>query len=124
MIKWMDFYHGMISVVLDSSPEAMARRYLYGKAGCYRPRTYGVEYRTLSNFWCKTEVLMKLMWCLTNDLISRTVYWGPTELDAVVTQDVINTNDQAFATEIINELCWPNFSELTRQTLKEAGYER
>lgn len=35
------------------------RRKLYGKAGAYRPKPYGVEYRTLSNVWITDERLMR-----------------------------------------------------------------
>ena len=44
----MDLFLGVPSVTLDSDTR---RRELYGKAGAYRAKDYGVEYRTLSNFW-------------------------------------------------------------------------
>lgn len=47
-IRAMDLFLGVPSVVMDSGKE---RRELYGKAGAFRPKPYGVEYRTLSNFW-------------------------------------------------------------------------
>lgn len=47
-IRAMDLFLGVPSVLLDSGT---LRRELYGKAGCFRPKKYGVEYRTLSNFW-------------------------------------------------------------------------
>jgi hypothetical protein len=31
---------------------------MYGKAGAVRAKSYGVEYRVLSNFWLKSEELM------------------------------------------------------------------
>jgi hypothetical protein len=48
LVKWFDLYLGIPSLIMDTDTE---RRKLYGKAGCYRPKDYGVEYRTLSNFW-------------------------------------------------------------------------
>ena len=48
VIRAMDLFLGVPSVALD---KGTLRRELYGKAGCYRPKAYGVEYRTLSNFW-------------------------------------------------------------------------
>jgi hypothetical protein len=67
--KLMDGMHGYVSTVLDSSAEAIERKNLYGKAGCFRPTEYGIEYRTLSNFWCKDEKLMRLIYHLTDDAI-------------------------------------------------------
>lgn len=46
--KQLDFFLGLPSLVWD---EDVTRRDLYGKAGCYRPKRYGMEYRTLSNAW-------------------------------------------------------------------------
>lgn len=48
VIRAMDLFLGVPSVVRDNGT---LRRNLYGKAGCFRPKSYGVEYRTLSNFW-------------------------------------------------------------------------
>ncbi len=38
------------------------RRQLYGKAGAYRLKEYGVEYRTPSNVWLTDDKTMRLMW--------------------------------------------------------------
>ena len=48
IIKAMDLFLGVPSIILDSDN---IRRKTYGKAGAFRPKKYGVEYRTLSNFW-------------------------------------------------------------------------
>lgn len=47
-IKYLDLFLGVPSILVT---DANDRRKLYGKAGCYRPKPYGVEYRTLDNFW-------------------------------------------------------------------------
>lgn len=52
IIKYLDYKLGVASVLHD--PDAR-RRELYGKAGAYRDKSYGVEYRTLSNYWIFTE---------------------------------------------------------------------
>jgi hypothetical protein len=68
VIKSMDIFLGIPSVLMD---EDKLRRTLYGQAGSMRPKKYpdgmyGVEYRTLSNFWTKNEELMK--WAYNNTL--------------------------------------------------------
>ena len=37
------------------------RQELYGQAGAFRPKPYGVEYRTLSNAWLNSEDTMKFV---------------------------------------------------------------
>jgi len=54
LIKAHDLFCGVASVLYDSD---VRRREIYGKAGAHRIKGYGVEYRTLSNFWLKTPEL-------------------------------------------------------------------
>lgn len=56
IVKAMDVTLGLHSVSLD---EDFRRKEMYGKAGCFRFKDYGVEYRTLSNFWIKNDNLIK-----------------------------------------------------------------
>jgi len=51
IIKALDLFLGVPSTFLDGDT---LRRSLYGKAGAYRPKDYGVEYRVLSNFWIRS----------------------------------------------------------------------
>lgn len=64
-IKMMDLVLGTLSVILDSDPTSMERRALYGGAGAHRPKSYGVEYRSIGNFWVKSPELVELMHDLT-----------------------------------------------------------
>jgi hypothetical protein len=48
LVRVMDLYLGVPSVLIDDDVD---RRRLYGSAGAFRSQPYGVEYRTLSNFW-------------------------------------------------------------------------
>lgn len=48
VVRAMDLFLGVPSVLLDDD---VRRRDLYGKPGAFRSKPYGVEYRTLSNFW-------------------------------------------------------------------------
>lgn len=61
-VKALDYNLGVASVLIDPDKD---RRSLYGKAGSFRPKFKangdpydGVEYRTLSNFWLKSDDLM------------------------------------------------------------------
>lgn len=53
--KQLDCVLGLGSLLYDSDNQ---RRTLYGKAGAFRPKSYGVEYRTLSNAWLKSPKLI------------------------------------------------------------------
>jgi len=101
MIKTADLYLGVPSVLLDNDTE---RRKLYGKAGCLRFKPYGVEYRTLSNFWIWDKktiswVYHQVATCIDKceEFISST-----TEEDRLKIQDCINNNDKDTAKQLIN----------------------
>lgn len=48
LTKILDVYLGVPSLLWDHDKQ---RRELYGRAGAFRPKSYGMEYRTLSNAW-------------------------------------------------------------------------
>lgn len=54
--RQMDYYLGVPSLLWDQDS---TRRKLYGKAGAFRPKPYGVEYRVLSNRWLDSDALMR-----------------------------------------------------------------
>lgn len=64
MMKLMDWHVGTWSCTVD--PDKI-RRQLYGKAGACRYKSYGAEYRTLSNFWVMDEALRLEVWNRTVD---------------------------------------------------------
>lgn len=76
LVKNLDVYLGIPSLVWD---EQMAepgtsdiRRKLYGAAGAFRPKPYGVEYRVLSNTWITDRVLRKTVFENTLLAIKKT----------------------------------------------------
>lgn len=62
LVKNLDVFVGIPAVIWDTefAPEgAPKRRALYGKAGAFRPKPYGLEYRVLSNIWITDKVFRK-----------------------------------------------------------------
>ncbi len=55
VVKAMDLFVGCLMLEFDHDED---RRLLYGKAGAFRKKDYGVEYRTLSNFWIFSDELL------------------------------------------------------------------
>ncbi len=67
--KQLDWSLGLGSMLYDNNPAAKKRRQLYGAAGCFRPKSYGVEYRTLSNSWLASKELMEWVFSTTKKSI-------------------------------------------------------
>lgn len=53
IVMGLDAYIGVPSIFLDNDTE---RRKLYGRAGAFRIKPYGVEWRTSSNWWTKNPI--------------------------------------------------------------------
>jgi hypothetical protein len=70
LIKQLDCYLGLPSLLFDRDVQ---RRKMYGAAGAFRPKSYGVEYRVLSNAWLLNENRMRFVFNQTvravNDLL-------------------------------------------------------
>lgn len=131
-IRIMDTFHGIMSVVLDNDNSAVRRRELYGKAGCHRPTSYGVEYRVLSNFWLKSPDLVKLMDSLIQDVLSymkQHEYGFLTDLDSEFKlvndiggpeeiQRIINDSDVDQAKLTVDKYLSPYLSNDTKDLLQ------
>ena len=91
LIRAMDVFLGLPSLFLDADAR---RRKLYGKAGACRLKPYGVEYRTLSNFWLKSPEYIEWVWKGTQraiDFVNSNKHILNT--DAYEIQRTINTGD-------------------------------
>ncbi len=51
---------GVSIPALEAENKGGSRIHSYGKAGNFRPKPYGIEYRTPSNWWLKDPISMKL----------------------------------------------------------------
>lgn len=101
LIKAHDLFCGVASVLYDSDTK---RREIYGKAGAHRIKDYGVEYRTLSNFWIASEELMEWVYNqsekavqFVNDGREIPAKWGRKIVEC------INTSNKNLVAEIDRE---------------------
>jgi hypothetical protein len=104
IIKQLDWTVGLGMCAIDSDTE---RRKIYGKAGAYRPKSYGVEYRTPSNVWIFSKSYRRFIHRLVNRAITDmsagriydqlyTSYGNP--------QTIINEGDQGAAAALLKQL--------------------
>jgi hypothetical protein len=59
VVKAMDLFVGCQMLEFDTDTD---RRKLYGKAGAFRMKPYGVEYRTASNAWITSDERIRWAW--------------------------------------------------------------
>lgn len=66
----LDLQLGAVSLFWDNDDK---RRSLYGAAGAFRPKPYGMEYRTLSNQWLLKEELIRFVYRQTIKAVENTL---------------------------------------------------
>jgi len=97
-----DYYLGIQSLLWDPDP---TRRLLYGKAGAFRPKHYGVEYRTLSNRWLASDALTawvyKAAFQATQDAFGG--FWAE-DFYGDTAREIIDTNNTEWFEEYIFDL--------------------
>lgn len=97
LIKYLDMYLGIPSVVLDPDTK---RRTLYGKAGDFRLKKYGLEYRTLSSHFISSPHTLNFVW----DGIMKAIdayNKGVPFIDGSIVQKTINNSDVETAKKLI-----------------------
>jgi hypothetical protein len=102
IIKALDIFLGIPSVILDNDRE---RKKMYGKAGAYRLKAYGVEYRSLSNFWLADEDIVNLVFNgieMAIQFINENKLEKLTDEQSLKIQTCINTGDETLALELVN----------------------
>lgn len=90
VVRQMDWYLGGMSLSWDKD---VKRRGLYGRAGAFRMKPYGVEYRPLSNAWLRTPQNIAWVYDATIEAVTQLfsgnlVYRNP----ACNIEEVVNEN--------------------------------
>ncbi len=98
IIRMMDLHLGVPSVLMDKGE---LRKQLYGKAGAYRMKPYGVEYRTLSNFWIFDDRRIGWVWDNTNRAVEAAERFSIDDEDGQAIVQAINTNDKVLAEQLV-----------------------
>ena len=97
-VREMDFHLGLPSLFYDND---VKRREMYGKAGAFRPKSYGFEYRTLSNKWLSSKSLSSWVYKASQNCMSK--FMGGAKLADKYgdIQSIINGSDKNEAIKII-----------------------
>jgi hypothetical protein len=100
LVKLLDIFLGAPSIAMYANSKE--RREFYGKAGSFRPKPYGLEYRVLGNEWLKDPSSVFNAVKLTIDFIN---YYGEQEAQATAALNsknairVINNGDVLLASK-------------------------
>lgn len=82
LVKALDIFLGLPSVWLDKDTK---RKKYYGTAGRFREKPYGIEYRTLSNFWLQNE--NKIKWAF-NQVLEAVEFVNSGAFDRIKEEDI------------------------------------
>jgi hypothetical protein len=108
VVRMMDIFMGVPSVLMDPDRSSKSRRSLYGTAGAHRPKPYGVEYRALGNFWLGSPDLVQLMYELADRAVELTLQGESVAITEQIGQptveDTINNSKKAKARSVLTKV--------------------
>ncbi|MCI0564268.1 MAG: hypothetical protein MN733_37820 [Nitrososphaera sp.] len=111
LVRELDLWLGLPSVIFDK--ESGPRRAMYGKAGSFRPKPYGCEYRVLSNKWLQSEELMRWVYGQTHKAFDFLMS-GQRALQHSINPDkireIINNSDTVLAEAMLTALRFPDIT--------------
>lgn len=102
LARWCDVKLGLRAVLEDTLEGSAKRQELYGKAGAFRPKPYGMEYRVLSPYWLKDSKTMKQIFWRAN-MAAKMVREGNelNKSDGVAIQEAINSSNKLLARKLL-----------------------
>lgn len=103
-IKRMDLFTAVPATIMDQGD---LRKQLYGKAGAFRWKPYGCEYRVLSNFWIFSPELIK--WVYNNTFLALESGVNPDE-DRELILDAVNNNNKQAAQQLVSKYNIPVYA--------------
>ena len=101
LVKLMDLCVGVPSVLQEPDNQ---RKTLYGKSGCFRPKDYGLEYRTVSNYYAGDKRLSDWVFDATQNAIRLANEGFDVDQYKDRIRQAIDGNDKVTAQNLINEL--------------------
>lgn len=102
LAKKLDLYLAVPSVLMD---DGNLRKQLYGKAGAFRFKPYGMEYRTLSNYWIFKDSLIDWVWNNTQLALDAEHIRVDEEQEVIL--DAVNNNNKYAAEWLIDKYSIP-----------------
>lgn len=100
IVQACDLFLSVPAVFMD---QGVLRKKLYGKAGACRYKSYGVEYRTMSNFWIFDPRLCDWVWNQVGLALAFVEEGRSLDDDAELIIEAINTNNENMAQHLINK---------------------
>lgn len=98
VVRQMDFFLGIPSLTYDNEQR---RREMYGRAGACRYKSYGVEYRTLSNAWLLSKERMAWVFRAVQRGMKELMEGNALDKKYGDIQEIINTSNLKEAKAII-----------------------
>lgn len=111
IVPVLDAIVGNLSVLLDRNPANVERRKYYGRAGEYRQPKWGLEYRTLSNFWLQSYQLTSLVLGMVRFCVLA-VEQLDEEFITIISREVSREKIIQAIQENNFDLAWENYSKL------------
>ena len=101
IVKVLDKFIAVPLVLMEPDNQ---RKLLYGKAGAFRPKPYGLEYRVPSSFILQSDELLKWIFEATVNAFEFIKVHGflPKELSAKI-RNIVDNNDRIEADKFVKE---------------------
>jgi len=113
VVKLMDLFVGNTAILIDHDKTSRGRRRIYGGAGTHRIADYGLEYRTLSNFWLRSPRWAEVIFRLTRLAVQLALAKPDLAHELATneeTESIINAGDRERATALYEKTkrCMPD----------------